>query len=238
MEAMENLSVRKKYKIITFLLGLSSKLVYFRCLWIGIGSLLIGTFISILKFPGGYVFLQNSVSSIGNPLKNPTGYYFWDFGMIISGLLFIPITQYIYRALQPTANISSRVFRLFTILSSLGVVGVGIFHENQPWPHYSCATFAFFGFFFAGCWNIYTLIKRLKNKEIWPKWGQFFLLYGQMIGIMVGFLTAFCSFWLYYFWGIFWINPNLPLWEWLLFGSNMLSLTLLFIFVHNYKNES
>ena len=34
---------------------------------------------------------------------------------------------------------------------------------------------------------------------------------------MAGFVGAFVLFGLYYFFGLYWINPQLPLWEWLTF---------------------
>lgn len=230
---MDNLSVAKTTKpksFLRFLTGYSSKRAY-SIFMIIIFAILVGiNIISINLYPEKYSFLRRSVSSLGNKEKNPEGYIIWSIGMCIAGIALIPYVLFLFRVFVPTARKTTYISTGILILSCTGVFGVGIFSEDMGWIHYIFALFAFFGFFVAFSFNMYTLIKNVKDKKKWPRIWQIVLIYLIVDIIMLGFLLAFSLFWLYYFWGIYWFNMYLPLWEWLLLGSYVIYLYgLLFI---------
>ncbi|WP_371803479.1 DUF998 domain-containing protein [Candidatus Lokiarchaeum ossiferum] len=186
--------------------------------------------ISIIIYPN-YSIFQESISSLGIPNENPDGYFYWSIGMMILGLLFIPHLLYFYRVLHPTAYKTSIISLILSIIASLGLVGVGFFPEDTIYPHYTCATIAFLGYFSSFCCNLYILNKKIKDQEPWPKKWQVFLLYFQLFGIMFLFISAFIIFGLFYFYGIYWIAPNLPFLEWAVFISNLLYIIGLFLII-------
>jgi len=179
--------------------------------------ILLGTNIfAILKYPTTYSFLRRSVSSLGNRYKSPDGYIMWSIGMCFAGIFLIPYVLFLFRKFRPIARITSIVSTSILIPSCIGFFGVGIFSEDTGWIHYVFASLAFFGFFVGFSFNMYILIKSYKDKRGWPKIWQIVILYFIIDFIMLGFLYAFTMYWLYVFWDIFWFNPYLPLWEWLL----------------------
>ena len=84
---------------------------------------------------------------------------------------------------------------------------------------------------------MYTLIKTIKDRKGWIKIWQLVLIYLITDLVMLGFLTAFTFYWLYYFWKIFIFMMYLPLWEWLLLGSYIFYLYAIYlIFPKNSLN--
>lgn len=180
-------------------------------------------------FPGKYQFLRMSVSSLGNTIKNPQGHTIWSIGMMIAGLGIIPYILFLFRQLRPIACITTYIFTIILLLSAIGVFGVGIFSEDSGLIHYVFAGMAFFGFFTAYSFNMYTLIKSIRDKMGWIKIWQLVLIYLITDVVMLGFLTAFIFYWLYYFWRIFIFMMYLPLWEWLLLGSYIFYLYAIYL---------
>ncbi|MHA1672618.1 MAG: hypothetical protein ACTSYI_03240 [Promethearchaeota archaeon] len=216
--------------IVKFLSGRSPKKSYLILMSIIIVVLLATNIFAILAYPRTYSFFRRSVSSLGNRLKNPDGHIIWSIGMCFAGLSLIPYALFLYQKFRPIARITSIVSTSILILSCIGIFGVGIFSEDAGWIHYIFALIAFFLSFVGFSFNMYTLIKSRKDKRGWPKIWQIVILYLITDLIMLGFLSAFSLYWIYVFWDLFWFNPLLPLWEWLLSGSYILHLySLLFI---------
>ncbi len=186
--------------------------------------------ISIIYYPN-YSIFRESVSSLGIPAENPQGHLYWSVGMMVLGLIFIPQLIYFYRALHPTAYKTSIISLCFSIFASIGLIGVGFFPEDTIYPHYTCAFIAFLGYFTSFCCNLYILNKKIKDKDTWPKRWQVFILYFQLIGIMILFLAAFVVFGLYHFYRIYWISLNLPFLEWAVFVSDLLYIIGLFLII-------
>ena len=199
-----------------------------------------GILVSYLKFPTRYSLLTNSVSSLGNQIKNPEGSYIWRLSFILAGIFIIPVLGYVYHALQPIANITSKMYWISAVLASLGVIGVGVFPENKDAVHYIFAFLAFFGFMYAYCCNIYTFAKISKSKpkrySIIPVIITFLIL----IISMTGFLTSLILFSLWLYQDLFIINPHLPLWEWIVFLGELFHLLGIFyiLFAIEIGNKS
>ena len=130
--------------------------------------------------------------------------------------IFIPYFIYIYRILHTTAYHTSRSALIISIISCICVIGVGIFPEDNPIPHYSNAIIAFIGFTTVFSCYLYIFIKKLIDKDSWPKIWQIIILYIVFYGALFGFLFVFFLFYLYFYHGIIFINFSLPLWEWIL----------------------
>ena len=129
------------------------------------------------------------------------------------------------------------MFRISAQLSCMGVIGVGIFPENKTIIHHSIAAITFFGFMFAFCCNIYTFSKLWKSElNIYRKIGVIWT-YFILIFTMIGFLLAFLQFGIYYYWDKFWpsVNLHLPLWEWLIFGSDLIFIAGIFYVIPQQK---
>ena len=212
--------------------GRAQKKVHFWWLLATFGIIMLGTVIARLLYPNSYSMLTKSVSSLGNPLKNPQGYLYWNIAIVVTGLMLIPTVLYFYHALEPIAHITSKMFVYIGIFSSLGISGVGLYSEETI-IHYVFATAAFFGLTFAFSCNVYTLSKQLKEKASWPKLWQTILLFAQLFLVMAGFLTAFSIYWVYYFWDIYLFIElfYLPLWEWLVLISNLVYVLALFVMI-------
>lgn len=172
--------------------------------------------ISAILFDNPYFMLRESVSSLGIKSENPNGYFFFRIAFILSGLLFIPYFIYIYRVLHPIAYHTSRSALIISIISCICIIGVGIFPEDNPIPHYTNAVIAFIGFTTVFSCYLYIFIKKINQKDNWPKIWQIVLLYIVFYGALLGFLFVFILFGLYYYNRIFFISFSLPLWEWIL----------------------
>jgi len=172
--------------------------------------------ISAIKFNNPYFMLRESVSSLGIQSENPNGYIFFRIAFICSGLLFIPHFIYVYRIFHPTAYHTSRSAFVISIISCICIIGVGIFPEDNPIPHYTNAIIAFIGFTTVFSCYLYILIKKVIQKDSWPKIWQIVFLYIVFYGALIGFLFVFFLFGLYYYQGIILFNYSLPLWEWIL----------------------
>jgi len=172
--------------------------------------------ISAILFDYPSFMLRESVSSLGIKSENPNGYIFFRIAFILSGLLFIPYFIYIYRIFHPTAYHTSRAALIISIISCICIIGVGIFPEDNPVPHYTNATIAFIGFTTVFSCYLYIFIKRINQKDSWPKIWHIILLYVMFYGALLGFLFVLILFGLYYYYRIFIISFSLPLWEWIL----------------------
>lgn len=172
--------------------------------------------ISAIKFDNPYFMLRESVSSLGIKSENPNGYIFFRIAFILSGLTFIPYFIYIYRIFHPTAYHTSRSALVISIISCICIIGVGIFPEDNPIPHYTNAIIAFIGFTTVFSCYLYIFVKKMIQKDSWPKIWQIVLLYVMFYGALIGFLFVLFLFWLYYYHSIIFINFSLPLWEWIL----------------------
>ncbi len=210
--------------------------------WVLLSSISIftlGLLLSYLYYPGSYSILRNSVSSLGNQLKNPVGSWLWRVSFFLTGLSIIVVINYIYNNLRIVARITSRMFQISCIIASVGVSAIGIFPENAGLIHYIFALVAFFGYMFGFCCNIYTFHKiGEKNLKRYSKF-LVIVIYIILIGCMAGFIGSFGIFGLYYFWDIVWINPYLPLWEWLAFLGEFFYLIGIFyiLFYANIPNQ-
>ena len=172
--------------------------------------------ISAIIYDDPYLMLRESVSSLGIKLENPNGFILFRIALISTGLLLIPYFSDIYRIFHPTAYHTSRSALVISIISCICITGVGVFPEDNPIPHYTNAIIAFIGFTTAFSCYLYIFIKKVVQKDSWPRIWQIVILYLVFYGSLIGFLFVFFLFYLYYYHRIIFINFSLPLWEWIL----------------------
>ena len=171
--------------------------------------------ISAIKYGNDELMLRESVSSLGIKSENPNGYILFRIAFILTGIFLIPYFIYLYRFFHPTAYHTSRAALVISIISSICIIGVGIFPEDNPIPHYSNAIVAFIGFTTVFSCYLYIFIKKRIDKDSCPKIWQIIVLYLGFYGALIGFLFVFFLFWLYYYHRIIFVNFSLPLWEWI-----------------------
>ena len=208
-------------------------------LWMLLLTLLlfaIGNLWSYFLYPedsvrGSYSIIKNSVSSLGNQEKNPQGSLIWRLSFIFGGLSIIPVINYLYHRLQPVANITSKMFWISSVVASICVSLVGVFPENAGLIHYIFAILAFFAYMFGFCCNLYTFSKM--HRENYPRFSiiPVIILYIFLIGSMIGFIVGLILFGLWYFYGLYWINIYLPLWEWLVLIAELVYIIGIFCII-------
>jgi len=174
--------------------------------------IIIGIIIAAYLDPDGYSILTNWISDLGGS-PHTTAPYLYDLACIVAGTLTIPFAFYLENLLAPLpkrqgtqVHFSRMRFRLvssaflFSLIGSIGYVGVGIFSEDRNFYnlHTITSSLAFGGFtlgaFFMG-WSII-----LYDTKIPKLLG----LYG-----IIGPLTTIIIF----------LLINNPLWEWILLFS-------------------
>lgn len=186
--------------------------------------IIIGIIVAAYLDPDGYSIVTNWISDLGGSPHTPAP-YLYDIACIMAGVLTIPFAFYMENILAPLPKMGnpqihySRMrFRLvssaflFSLIGSIGYIGVGIFSENRDYYnlHTITSSLAFGGFtlgaFFMG-WTIVLYATKI------PK----------LLGIygIIGPLTTII---------IFLLIGN-PLWEWLLLFSILAWIIPLSLFV-------
>ncbi|MHA1646109.1 MAG: DUF998 domain-containing protein [Promethearchaeota archaeon] len=110
-------------------------------------------------FPSHYTIFKNFISALGDYSKNPLGAYFFNNGMILLGLLQIPIHLFLYRIWKKESKNLALISCILSIVSSTGFIMVGIFPENIRIPHLFSAFLVFVGFLSVANIDLIILIK-------------------------------------------------------------------------------
>ena len=91
------------------------------------------TFISVALYPTHYNPLYDWLSNLGNSNLNPFGALFFNWGCIITGLIFIPFITSLYQW-----NLSKKWSKIFLMMgiilgvfASISLIGVGVFPETH-----------------------------------------------------------------------------------------------------------
>jgi hypothetical protein len=170
--------------------------------------------ISWILYPN-YNFIQMDVSYLGHPERNPLGWIFWSFGLVLTGIIMLSITGYIYQRLSSIFGIHTKIGVLFFYLSSIGMILLGSIPQGQAeivkTLHVVHAVFAFGGLYL-GTWTF--CIHMLKKEEFKKKARVMTVLaFGVTIGLALTQIISILAFpessqipWILEF----------SLWEWLL----------------------
>jgi len=188
--------------------------------------IIIGIIIAAYFDPDGYSILTNWISDLGGSPHTPAP-FLYDIACIVAGSLTIPLAFYIENLLAPLPkrtgsqiHYSRMRFRLvssallFSLVGSIGYVGVGIFSEDRNFYnlHSITSSLAFGGFTLGAFFMGWTIV--LYDTKI-PK------ILG-IYGIIGPFTTII----------IFLLISN-PLWEWLLLFSILAWIIPLALIVFN-----
>jgi hypothetical membrane protein len=174
--------------------------------------IIIGIIVAAYYDPEGYSIVTNWISDLGGSPHTPAP-YLYDIACIVAGTLTLPFAFYMENLLAPLPkresphiHYSRMRFRLvssaflFSLIGSIGYIGVGIFSENRDYYnlHTITSSLAFGGFTLGAFFMGWTIV--LYDTKI-PK----------LLGIygIIGPLTTIIIF----------LLINNPLWEWLLLFS-------------------
>jgi hypothetical membrane protein len=101
--------------------------------------------LSIINFPPGFSPLKNWMSDLGNPELNPSGYAYFNWACMITGLLLAVFYLGLRRAQSTDSHVTKTmiVTQAFGIFSGIALTGVGYFNETFS-PHHFIVSVLFF----------------------------------------------------------------------------------------------
>ncbi len=181
--------------------------------------------ISWLLFPGAYSIATNTISDLGNPIKNPSGFWFFSAAFYYLAFAMIPFYQFVHKRLAALSRILSRLGLLANLVGSGGFIALAAFSNVDATisVHLTAAVVSFGGLIVGGViyWTIIVKDAILKTgtRRIIP-------IVGSLTNVVVG-IAVFQIFDLTTF-----TVKNLPdsiiaPWEWTMFfgiAANLLML--------------
>lgn len=94
---------------------------------------------------GPYNIVVNYLSDLGNYIYNPVGAYFFDYGIIIIGIVMLPFFYGIVKYWQENKyQILLKITRILGFASGFTLMLIGIFSENSPYPLHDLWSAIFF----------------------------------------------------------------------------------------------
>ncbi|MFX0103838.1 MAG: hypothetical protein ACFFCS_30025, partial [Candidatus Hodarchaeota archaeon] len=84
-------------------------------------------FLAGLLFPSPYSITMNTISDLGNPILNPTGWLFFSGSFAFLALILIPFCTFVYRRLTPMDKLLPKIGLGANIASSIGLGMLAIF---------------------------------------------------------------------------------------------------------------
>jgi hypothetical membrane protein len=101
--------------------------------------------LSIASFPPGFSPLDNWMSDLGNPELNPSGYAYFNWGCMITGVLliifYLGLNDWHIADSGRTGTLTAA--QAFGIFSGIALIGVGYFNETFS-PHHFIVSVLFF----------------------------------------------------------------------------------------------
>nr|MDO8110120.1 DUF998 domain-containing protein [Candidatus Sigynarchaeota archaeon] len=179
-----------------------------------------------LLFPGTYSLTTNTISDLGNPVLNPTGYLCFSIAFIYLAFMMIPFYQFIHKRLQPIGKILSRIALIINMVGSCGFIALALFPNTAATlrVHLPAAIVSFGGLVFGGLLYWVIIVKdaivKTGTKRVIPIAGA---LTNIVVGVAVIQLMDISTFTI----------KNAPAtfiapWEWTLFFSIGASIIMLF----------
>lgn len=109
------------------------------------------TFISFLLYPTPYSPINNWLSDLGNSSNNPAGAFFFNSGLILAGITFLPFVFGLNKWYVNKKKWKNRLIATQAVgyLSAFFLIMVGVFSEDYPMQHvfWSATLFIAFGVF-------------------------------------------------------------------------------------------
>jgi Protein of unknown function (DUF998) len=136
-------------------------------------------------FPEGYSLMNYTISTQGGIEDNPHGWWIYDIGVIIIGIVFIPFFTYIYQRLKPTTLLLSKFAYFFALVGSIGFALLGVFPHDFGFSHGIATGLAFGGFGASAFFTFFVLVRKLFLKESWPTITGFIIVFGQLIVVVL-----------------------------------------------------
>lgn len=152
-----------------FVAGKYSKKTSYIYLSFVLGIFFIFLVIAIAAYPPPYSIFTNAISNLGNRHLNLfPGWLWFSIGLWIFGPATLPHFFYQYRALKRTLKWAASIFLVCSIISSIGMVGVGIFSEDANFPmHVAFAAMVFGGMLLASLFSWFSIIAMIvKEKNV------------------------------------------------------------------------
>ncbi|HME52751.1 MAG TPA: DUF998 domain-containing protein [Candidatus Lokiarchaeia archaeon] len=107
---------------------------------------------SAILYPNQYDPITMSISSLGDPDKNPfPGWIFFSLAVCWIAITMLPFYVRVFRQLRHISGKLAEIDLIFCVISSVGLFLLGCFSERTPTEimHYIAAGLAFGGFFLA-----------------------------------------------------------------------------------------
>lgn len=228
MELPGTIEAAIKAQLSNFFEGQFKKKTLFQRMFpIGSGIYVGLLFLSWLLFPGEYSLAVNTISDLGNPIKNPAGYALFSTAFIYLAFFNIPFYRFVHKRLAPLSKLLARIALLANVAASGGFIAMATFsnvNEATLVIHIPAAVVSFGGLVLGGLlyWIIIVKDAILKTgtRRIIPLAGA---LTNVVVGIAVFQLFDFSTFTVKNLADLELVAP----WEWTLFffiGINMFML--------------
>lgn len=123
------------------------------------GSFFLMLYLSQQFFVEDFSIFRFCISDQGDPLLNPGGDIIFNTGVILFGFLQLPIYIYFYKHLLQSHPVIAKIAFAYYLISSLGMINVGIFPVYERTLHWIAAILTFFGFFFGANLSLLCLFR-------------------------------------------------------------------------------
>ncbi len=182
------MATRRRARLASFLkqiwTGTASKTTYGKHLGFGLLIYLLGIILAAAVYPGGFSMLTVYVSYLGGSENNPTGYLIYNACEFIAGVLFVPHFLYLYRRFSPTLKVVSFLSCFCGIVGCVGFAGLAFYYQGVPGSGHQVATYIAFGGFGACIvFALFVLLRKMAQRQSWPKPGHLFIVYGLTIAV-------------------------------------------------------
>jgi hypothetical protein len=109
----------------------------------------------------GYALPYDDISYLGDSQLNSNGWFFWNIGTALTGLLLVPLQPYFFRRLRRFHSVLGTIAVLLLSMSAIGMIGVGAIPEtdNSQILHELNAGLAFSGLYFGILFAVIVLVR-------------------------------------------------------------------------------
>lgn len=119
-------------------------------------------------YPGGYSFLNLTISAQGSVVSNPIGQWYFNNAIKVVGILLMAHILYIYRRLAPDSLLFSRLMLGTGLIGSFGFFILGFVPSGGSEYHYFVSAITFNGFGFAAFFSLFAMLGKaimIKNRR-------------------------------------------------------------------------
>ncbi|MBN2151906.1 MAG: hypothetical protein JW839_10695, partial [Candidatus Lokiarchaeota archaeon] len=117
--------------------------------------------VSWLLFPGLYSLTTNTISDLGNPVLNPSGFWFFSAAFIYLAFSLFPFFQFVHKRLAPMGRLFAKMALVANLVSFGGLLALATF-PNLPETlsvHVPAAVASFGGLVFGGLFYWIIIVK-------------------------------------------------------------------------------